>query len=50
MQVNTHHETNSQKNIAVFVTKEPHCLKYHIEIVHNLRKEIKGKYFCNSWY
>ena len=26
MQVNTHHETNSQKNIAVFVTKEPHCL------------------------
>ncbi|MGB1524148.1 MAG: ACT domain-containing protein, partial [Nitrosopumilus sp.] len=23
MDVNTHHETNSEKNIAVFVTKEP---------------------------
>ena len=27
MEVNTHHESNSQKNIAVFVTKEPHCLQ-----------------------
>ena len=27
MDVNTHHETNSQKNIAVFVTKEPLCLQ-----------------------
>ena len=26
MDVNTHHETNSQKNIAIFVTKEPLCL------------------------
>ena len=27
MDVNTHHETNSQKNIAIFVTKEPLVLK-----------------------
>ena len=27
MDVSTHHETNSQKNIAVFVTKEPLCLR-----------------------
>ena len=27
MDVSTHHEINSQKNIAIFVTKEPHCLK-----------------------
>jgi formyltetrahydrofolate deformylase len=27
MDVSTHHETNSQKNIAIFVTKEPYCLK-----------------------
>jgi len=27
MDVNTHHETNSQKNIAIFVTQEPLCLK-----------------------
>ena len=27
MDVNTHHETNSQKNIAIFVTKEPLCLQ-----------------------
>ncbi len=27
MDVSTHHETNSQKNIAIFVTKEPLCLK-----------------------
>ena len=27
MDVSTHHETNSQKNIAVFVTKEPLCLQ-----------------------
>ncbi len=39
MDVNTHHESNSQKNIAVFVTKEPHCLQ---EILDN-RKSLKGK-------
>ncbi len=27
MDVNTHHETNSEKNIAIFVTKEPLCLE-----------------------
>jgi len=27
MDVNTHHETNSQKNIALLVTKEPLCLE-----------------------
>ncbi|MFB5608348.1 MAG: formyltetrahydrofolate deformylase [Candidatus Nitrosomaritimum yanchengensis] len=27
MDVNTHHETTSQKNIAIFVTKEPLCLE-----------------------
>ena len=27
MDVSAHHETNSQKNIAVFVTKEPLCLQ-----------------------
>jgi len=27
MDVSTHHETNSQKNIAIFVTKEPLCIE-----------------------
>jgi len=27
MDVNTHHETNSEKNIAILVTKEPRCLE-----------------------
>ena len=40
MQVNTHHETNSQKNIAVFVTKEPHCLNTILKS--RSKKEIKG--------
>ena len=39
MDVNTHHETNSQKNIAIFVTKEPLCLK---TILSNA-KLLKGK-------
>ena len=39
MQVNTHHETNSQKNIAVFVTKEPHCLNTILKS--RSKKEIK---------
>ena len=39
MDVNTHHETNSQKNIAVFVTKESLCLK---TILGNA-KSLKGK-------
>ena len=39
MDVSTHHETNSQKNIAVLVTKEPHCLQ---TILANA-KSLKGK-------
>jgi len=39
MDVSTHHETNSQKNIAVFVTKESLCLK---TILTNA-KSLKGK-------
>ena len=39
MDVSTHHETNSQKNIAIFVTKEPLCLK---TILANA-KSLKGK-------
>ncbi len=39
MDVSTHHETNSQKNIAVFVTKETPCLK---TILGNA-KSLKGK-------
>ena len=39
MDVNTHHETNLQKNIAVLVTKEPLCLQ---TILVNM-KSLKGK-------
>ncbi len=39
MDVSTHHETNSQKNIAIFVTKEPLCLE---TILVNV-KSFKGK-------
>ena len=39
MDVSTHHETNSQKNIAVFVTKEPLCLQ---RILANV-KSLKGR-------
>ena len=39
MDVSTHHETNSQKNIAVLVTKEPLCLQTIIENA----KLLKGK-------
>jgi formyltetrahydrofolate deformylase len=39
MDVSTHHETNSQKNIAIFVTKESLCLK---TILTNA-KSLKGK-------
>lgn len=39
MDVSTHHETNSQKNIAVLVTKEPLCLQ---TILSNV-KSLKGK-------
>jgi len=39
MDVDTHHETNSQKNIAILVTKEPLCLQ---TIITN-SKSLKGK-------
>jgi len=39
MDVSTHHEINSQKNIAIFVTKESHCLKTIVDS----KRTIKGK-------
>ena len=39
MDVSTHHEINAQKNIAVFVTKEPHCLKALLDA----KRSLKGK-------
>jgi formyltetrahydrofolate deformylase len=39
MDVSTHHEINSQKNIAIFVTKELHCLKTILDS----KRTIKGK-------
>lgn len=39
MDVSTHHETNSEKNIAVFVTKEPLCL----QTILAKSKSLKGK-------
>ena len=39
MDVSTHHETNLQKNIALFVTKEPLCL----ETILSNAKSLKGK-------
>ena len=41
MEVNSLHESNSQKNIAVFVTKEPHCLQTLIRA--QTKKQLKGK-------
>ena len=41
MEVSSHHETNSQKNIAIFVTKEPHCLDVFLR--YNKKKNLKGK-------
>ena len=41
MDVNTHHETNSQKNIAIFVTKEPLCLE--TILMASKKKTLKGK-------
>jgi len=39
MEVSTHSESNLEKNIAIFVTKEDHCLK---EIL-SARRSIRGK-------
>lgn len=41
MEVSTHHETNSEKSIAVLVTKENHCLDTILEARSN--NSIKGK-------
>ena len=41
MDVSTHHETNSEKNIAIFVTKEPHCLETILTA--SKKKSLKGK-------
>jgi formyltetrahydrofolate deformylase len=40
MDVNTHHETNLEKNIAIFVTKEPLCLQTFIANKKSLRGKI----------
>ncbi|MFB5615338.1 MAG: formyltetrahydrofolate deformylase [Candidatus Nitrosomaritimum yanchengensis] len=40
MDVNTHHETTSQKNIAIFVTKEPLCLE--TILVASKKKSLRG--------
>lgn len=40
MDVSTHHETNSEKNIALFVTKEPLCLETILNASKN--KSLKG--------
>lgn len=39
MDVSIHHELSSQKKIAIFVTKEAHCL----EVILKSKKSIKGK-------
>ncbi len=39
MEVNLHHETNSQKNVAIFVTREPHCL----DALLRDKKSLRGK-------
>lgn len=39
MEVSVYHEINSDKNIAVFVTKEPHCL----EALLAAKSQLKGK-------
>jgi formyltetrahydrofolate deformylase len=41
MEVSVYHEINSQKNIAVLVTKEPHCLQALLDA--NTKKQIKGR-------
>lgn len=40
MDVSTHHETNTQKNIALFVTKEPLCLETILSAAK--KKSLKG--------
>jgi formyltetrahydrofolate deformylase len=40
MEVSVYHEINSQKNIAVFVTKEPHCLQALLDAKNKIRGRI----------
>ncbi|GKS67050.1 formyltetrahydrofolate deformylase [Nitrosarchaeum sp.] len=40
MDVSTHHETNSEKNIAILVTKEPRCLETILDA--SKKKSLKG--------
>ena len=40
MDVNTHHETNAEKNIAIMVTKEPLCLETILDAAK--KKTLKG--------
>jgi formyltetrahydrofolate deformylase len=40
MDVSTHHETNSEKSIAILVTKEPHCLETILDAAK--KKSLKG--------
>ena len=40
MDVSTHHETNSEKNIAILVTKEPRCLETILAA--DKKKSLKG--------
>ena len=40
MDVSTHHETNSEKNIAILVTKEPQCLETILDAAK--KKSLKG--------
>ncbi|MBS3922726.1 MAG: formyltetrahydrofolate deformylase [Nitrosarchaeum sp.] len=40
MDVSTHHETNSEKNIAILVTKEPRCLETILDATK--KKSLKG--------
>ena len=41
MEVNAHHELDTQKNIAIFVTKESHCLKALLDA--KSKHSLKGK-------
>ena len=40
MEVNTHYVTDSKKTIAIFVTKEPHCLDTILKDAESLKGEI----------
>lgn len=41
MEVSVYHEINSDKNIAVFVTKEPHCLESLLQAKNQLKGKIR---------